>query len=111
MESRYEEIDRIDEEIRKAKEREQKWQLKKRRKLKEIQEAERIEREAWYSVITDALDAKLRERYGALYWERLDPESTAKDLCVACSATIINSGGETISAEAEPVQECIKEDE
>ena len=109
MESRYQEIDRIDEEIRKAKEREQKWHQKKRRKLKEIQEAERIEREAWYRVITEALDTKLRGRCGALYWERLDPEVTANNLCDAVSITDISSDGAVASEEAEHAY--MKEDE
>ena len=60
MDSRYQEIDRIEEEIRKAKEKELRWQQKKRKKLKEIQEAERTEREAWYRVITESLDEKFR---------------------------------------------------
>lgn len=91
MESRYQELDRIDEEIRKAKEREQKWQLKKRRKMKEIQEAERVEREAWYKVITEALDTAFRGRNGSLYWEKLDPEMVASHLCRAVSITVIDS--------------------
>lgn len=88
MDSRYQEIDRIEEEIRKAKEKELRWQQKKRKKLKEIQEAERTEREAWYRVITESLDEKFRSLCGALYWERLDANEAAAMLCRA----LLNAG-------------------
>ena len=88
MDSRYQEIDRIEEEIRKAKEKELRWQQKKRKKLKEIQEAERTEREAWYRVITELLDEKFRSLCGALYWGRLDANEAAAMLCRA----LLNAG-------------------
>lgn len=73
-----EELVRIDEEIRKAKEKRQQLEERKNRRLKAIREKEERERAAWLKKMMTVLDKDLREREGKLYFRDFGPEQVTE---------------------------------
>ena len=69
-----EELVRIDEEIRKAKEKRQQLEERKNRRLKAIREKEERERASWLKKMMTVLDKDLRETEGKLYFRDFSPE-------------------------------------
>ena len=69
-----EELMRIDEEIRRAKEKRQKLEDRKNRRLRQIREREERERAAWLKKMMSALDKDLSQTEGKKYFYDFGPE-------------------------------------